>query len=249
MGIEKRLEKLRHRWSTKLLQILDAKVPVWIKQLSEQQKSEVKHLLRRGDILLKDDNSHPMGQLMNRLAGSRWSHTVFYDGAGFVIDVGTKPYVAKISLDEFLQCNDLGVFRPLYKEQQDLDSAAAFVEKALGRPLNRTFDINKQDAFYCAQLVYCALRQMPHPIEIPTVQIGRAYVTSGCIEKCKSIEQVWLLRTNFLQRIIGHAPTWLPPVIAAGIGFQASGVAAAIIGFICALPLSIFAANRLLRRK
>lgn len=243
------LERLKHRWSTKLLQVLDLKVPVLMKQLSEEQKSEIKHLLQPGDILLKDDNSHPMGQLMNRLAGSRWSHTVFYQGGDYVIDVGTKPYVAKISLDEFLACNDLGVFRPQYREQQDLDSAVEFVDKALGRPLNRTFDLKNEDSFYCAQLVYCALKQMPHPIEIPTVNsYGRPYVTSGCIENCQAMQPVWLLRTNLLQRMVGHAPTLLPPLIVTAFCFQFA-VGPGLVGLVCSLPLSMFIGNRFLRRK
>ncbi|MBY0547977.1 MAG: hypothetical protein K2W95_11840 [Candidatus Obscuribacterales bacterium] len=241
-------ERLKHRWSTKLLQVLDAKVPVLMKQLSAEQKAEIKQLLQPGDILLKDDNSHPMGQLMNRLAGSRWSHTVFYEGGDYVIDVGTKPYVAKISLDDFLDCNDLGVFRPQYGDRQDLDSAVHYVDKAIGRPLNRTFDLKNEDSFYCAQLVYCALKQMPHPIAIPTVNsYGRTYVTSGSIEKCAAIQTIWLRRTNLLQRLVGHAPTLVPPLIVTVICLQ-FGIGPAIFGLICSLALSMFVGNRLLRR-
>lgn len=201
------------------LRVIDVQVPLLIHSLTVEERNKVKSLLQPGDILLKDDNSHPMGQIANRLARSRWSHSAFYPGGDKVVDVGTKPYVAKVDLDQFLQCSDIGVFRPRYTGAADLQSALDYVQSSLGRPLNRSFSLQTKNAYYCAQLIYCALGQMPQSIEIPLVNVlGRPFVTSSCIETCPDIETVFIKRTGLVQRIAGHAPTILPTVLGGFLG-------------------------------
>lgn len=232
-----------------MLQILDAKVPVLIPLLSDQQREHIKSILQPGDIMLKDDNTHPVGQITNRFGGSRWSHTVLYIGGNYIVDVGTKPYVAKIDLDEFLNCSDLTVLRPRYSTKDDMESEVRFIEASMGRPLNRTFDLRNSDSFYCAQLAYCALKQMPNPIHIPTIKVlGREFVTSTCIENCSQIERIWIHRTSPLRKIIGQAPILLPGIIGA-TACAFFGLVPALLGFFCGVAVAMFLGNQYVRTK
>lgn len=243
------MSRQHHRLSTFILRVLDVQVPLLMKPFTAEQKEHVKSLLRPGDILLKDDNSHPLGQMTNRFARSRWSHSAFYPGGDCIVDVGTKPYVAKIELDTFLECTDLGIFRPKYASEEDRQSALSYVESCMGRPLNRTFSLEKKDAYYCAQLIYCALKQTPNPIELPLVSVlGRPYVTSASIERSPNVEKVWIRRTGLLRRLAGHLPTLLPMGVTAGLAAP-HGVGPVLGGAFTALVVTAFIGNKLVRKR
>jgi len=247
----RRLRKRRRgkhpRWSL-LLRLLDLKFPTLWARLSDEQRRQIKEILRPGDILLEDDGSYPLWQVASRMIGSRWSHSGIYAGDNIVIDAGTKPFVAKIDLDQFLDTTDIAVYRPRYDSAADLDSTLQYVIGCLGRPFNQTFDYNSQTSFYCAQLLSRALEQMPNPIVLPTrCLFGKRLVVPSGIEQCSDLTLIWIARKGLLSSVISHCPILVPALIGAlcGAGF---GAPYALLGATVALTASLFLGNFLMHQ-
>jgi len=212
-----------------LLKMFDLKFPVVLVRLSKAQREEAKSLLQPGDILLEDNCSLPFGQVTNRLAGSRWAHAAFYIGDGTVVDIGTKPSVSKVPLEQFLKTTDLAICRPRYKTREDLASVISFLRRNLGRPFNKSFDLNRTDSFYCAQLISSKLAQMPNPIELRTSTLfGHTVMVSGAVENSREISRVWMARHCTFTRIACHCPTFISMIAGAWLGNRLG-----IVGSVC----------------
>jgi hypothetical protein len=116
----------------------------------------------------------------------------FYVGNGHVIDAGTKPYVAEIGLDEFLQTSNIAIFRPKYRNRSDLEFALSFMRTRLDCPFNSSFDLEKQNTYYCAQLVSRALAQMPGAIHLKKSKwLGKEFILPSSVEHSRDFELIW----------------------------------------------------------
>lgn len=190
--IAKRARKSELKFWIWLLRLLKTRVPLAEAQLTVEEQNHVRRILKPGDILLEDDSAYPLWQIASRVVGSRWSHMAFYIGNDLVIDAGTKPFVAEISLGEFLQTSNIAIFRPRYKDSSHLESAMKFMMNRLDCPFNSSFNLNKQNAFYCAQLVSRALEQMPDPIHLQHSQwLGKEFILPSAVEKSPEFQLVW----------------------------------------------------------
>src|ERR1035437_3307341 len=105
----------RYLWKI-LLRLMDVRMAVRDEDiLSEEQREEVKSLLKKGDILLESNNAYLSPQIVaNLLFGTNWIHSAIYVGDGKVIDSGREPSVAINDLDQFLLTTDLAVYRSKY---------------------------------------------------------------------------------------------------------------------------------------
>lgn len=151
-----------------LLNALDTEVSVREGDLLKaEQIATIKSLLRPGDVLLESNSSCPLWQLAAAVAlGSAWTHSAIFIGDNSVIDAGTKPYVARVSLNDFLKTTDVAIYRPSYSNETDVQAAVAFASSCLGKPFNITFDHNDHNSFYCTQLISTALLKMPNQIKL-----------------------------------------------------------------------------------
>ncbi|HNB23085.1 MAG TPA: YiiX/YebB-like N1pC/P60 family cysteine hydrolase [Candidatus Melainabacteria bacterium] len=203
------LRRARRLWTPCLQRLMNCKFPTTGASITESQKALVKSLLRPGDILLKDDCSYPLSQLGARMLGSNWIHSAVYVGDNKIIDCGSRPYVSENDLDNFLQSSSLAVYRPRFETGEDLQSLISFLQSSIGRPFNRTFRLSNRNSFYCTQLIYRALQQMPHPIDLHISYVsGRPAILAGDIENSRELSLVYLSRMGMLRSVVSHVPSF-----------------------------------------
>lgn len=202
------VRRVRRLWTPCLQRLMNCKFPTVAASLSAPRKKTVKSLLRPGDVLLKDDCSYPLSQLGARLLGSHWIHSAVYVGDDKIIDCGSKPYVSEEMLDEFLQASSLAVYRPHFETAEDLESVLSFLRNSIGRPFNRAFRLTSKNSFYCTQLIYRALQQMPHPIDLHVSYVsGRPAILTGDIEKNRELSLVYLSKMGMMRSVVSHIPS------------------------------------------
>lgn len=213
------VSRIRRRCFGWGLRLLDLKFPTVFAHLSAARKSEVRAIARAGDIFLVDNSSYPLSQLVARAVGSRWSHSAFYAGEGTIVDCGSKPYVTNVDLEKFLNTSDIAIYRPKYATKADFDSALAFALSCINRPFNRTFDLESDESFYCTQLIYRALGQMPNPIPLlPGKVFGKPAILSSAIETSPQLELILLARNGYLKGCLAHLPSILAIAVGAFCG-------------------------------
>lgn len=215
--------RTKRLWSLWLQRLMNLRFPTLGAGLTVRQKKEVRALLKPGDILLKDNCSYPLSQLGARVLGSSWIHSAVCVGEGKLIDCGSKPYVAQILLDDFLDASDLAVYRPRFETDADRESALNFLYGQIGRPFNKTFKLSNKNSFYCTQLVYRMLEQMPHPIEFHVSRLGkRPVILASDIETCPQLECVYLFRVAPWRACITHMPSLLALCVGSAVSSRLS---------------------------
>src|SRR5579883_2123244 len=97
-------------WRT-VLSALDTKFPVAERALiPPAMKAKIKAQLCAGDVLLETNSSYLGWQIATRLTlNSIWMHSGIYIGDGLVVDAGSEPRVAKVSIDDFLKTTDIAI--------------------------------------------------------------------------------------------------------------------------------------------
>lgn len=205
----------RFRYRTKRLRILgfqrllNLRFPVINASLSEETCDRLKSQLKPGDLLLKDDCRFPLSQISARIVQCYWIHSGIYVGNNQVIDIGSRSYVAAVSLDDFLKASKIAIYRPGYASLADVQSAISFVKEQLGKPFNSKFDLGRSNSFYCTQLLYEALKQLPHPIQINVSKFfGKPVVLHSDIEKSAEIQLVDFASIGSWQRLCAHVPAY-----------------------------------------
>lgn len=202
------LRRARRLWAPCLQRLMNCKFPTVAGRLSSRQKKLVRSLLQPGDVLLKDDCSYPISQLGARLLCTSWIHSAVYIGNDEIIDCGSRPYVSEQALDGFLKASSLAVYRPHFESAEDLESMLSFLHGSIGRPFNRAFRLNSKNSFYCTQLIYRALQQMPHPIDLHVSCVsGRPAILAGDIEKNSQLSLVYLSKMGALRSLFSHLPS------------------------------------------
>lgn len=177
--------------------------------LSEEKRDELKAQLMAGDILLRDDCKFPLAQLSASVFKSFWIHSGVYAGSNEVIDIGSKPYVSVVDVDEFLKASKIAILRPRYTDSADIQSALSFLRGKLGKPFNSKFDLSKTNSFYCTQLIYETLKQLPNTIELHVSQVfGKPAILYTDIENSKDIELVSIAKISKIQQLFAHVPSY-----------------------------------------
>lgn len=237
--------KIVHRaWNT-LNKFYDWRFPTLNARLSEDKKEAIKELLQPGDVLLLNDDCRPLGQLTSGLAGSLWTHSGFYVGDGGVVDVGTRPVVARWGIDEFLKASDVAVYRPQYVTDNDRKSAVQFINDHLGKPFNRNFNPNSEDTYYCAQLIASALKSIPHAINVPNTNVlGRIFITPQNLADSEHLKLVYISKRSAGGYLMAHGPTIAPTMLGAVWGARL-GVPGAVLGAGAGLAVAYLLGNTL----
>lgn len=205
-----RLERrLRRGYVLVAARKMNLRFPTLNAYLSEESREALKAQLAAGDILLKDDCKFPLAQLSASVFKSYWIHSGVYAGSNEVIDIGSKPYVSVVDLDEFLKASKIAILRPRYKDSADIQSALSFLRGKLGKPFNSKFDLTKTNSFYCTQLIYETLKQLPNAIELHVSQVfGKPAILYSDLENSKDIEIVSIAKISKIQRLFAHAPSY-----------------------------------------
>lgn len=205
-----RLERrLRRGYVLVAARKMNLRFPTVNAYLSEEKRDELKAQLAAGDILLKDDCKFPLAQLSASVFKSFWIHSGVYAGSNEVIDIGSKPYVSVVNVDEFLKASKIAILRPRYKDSADVQSALSFLRNKLGKPFNSKFDLTKTNSFYCTQLIYETLKQLPNAIELHVSQVfGKPAILYSDIESSKDIELVSIAKISRIQQLFAHAPSY-----------------------------------------
>lgn len=205
-----RLERrLRRGYVLVAARKMNLRFPTVNAYISEEKRDELKAQLAAGDILLKDDCKFPLAQLSASVFKSFWIHSGMYAGSNEVIDIGSKPYVSVVNVDEFLKASKIAILRPRYKEPADIQSALSFLRGKLGKPFNSKFDLTKTNSFYCTQLIYETLKQLPNAIELHVSQVfGKPAILYTDLENSKDIEIVSTAKISKIQRLFAHAPSY-----------------------------------------
>lgn len=210
------LRRVNRLGSAYVQRLMNLKFPTVWSHLSSSQTEMILSMLRPGDVLLKDDCDYPLSQLGARLLGSEWIHAAVYVGNNQIIDCGSKPYVAENNINDFLRASSFAIYRPQFATPEDLESLLVFLRASLGRPFNRTFRFSNKNSFYCTQLIYRALQQMPHPIDLHISDVGgRPAILAGDIELNTELERVYRNRIGLARSIFCHIPSAAACVIGA----------------------------------
>lgn len=197
-------------WSIWVQRLMNIRFPILGARLTSRQKGEIETLLQPGDILLKDNCGYPFSQLGARLLGSRWIHSAVFIGDGKVIDCGSVPYVAEAPLEYFLDASDVAIYRPRFKTAGDCESALRYLRDQIDKPFNKTFNLANKNSFYCTQLIYRMLKQMPNPIDLPVSSVGgRKAILARDIEDCTELQRVYLFRAAPWRIFIAHTPSFV----------------------------------------
>lgn len=159
-----------HRMGRMVTRVLDLPLPTLHHSLTHTQRDHIKSLLQPGDIILRTFSSYPLWQLIEYFAvHSVFSHAMFYAGPHVIeaqADVGVRGISAEDALSGPIY---LAVVRPPYQSRAQIAQAVAFCKEQIGKPFDHDFDLQheRDRQFYCASLVYRALREADPSLEVP----------------------------------------------------------------------------------
>ncbi len=241
--LRKLLRRSKKLWSIFLERAMKVRFPTILAHLSEQEKLDIKQTLKEGDVILKDNCSYPLSQLSARLIENTWIHSGVYVGEGKIVDCGTKPFVAEIDIDEFLDASGIEILRPEYATADDRASLLAYLKTSLYEPFNSSFRLGASSSFYCTQLISKALAQMPNPINISVSNVlGKPVILVSDIERSRYMKVLYLKRSGYKKHLCAQLPA-CAAVLTVMLWSSNSGPQATLIGAMLAVGFLIFATN------
>lgn len=229
------------------LALLSIRVPTTTPPISDERRDAICSCIQPGDIILETDDAYPGWQRMEFLTmRSNYTHAAIYEGDGKFIEA-TPPKVCRTELRPYLEGNQkICIVRPAYVSEEDKNAALEFARKQIGKPYDGGFSLADSEALYCAELVYNALKSMPHPMEAPLHRfLGRDVVAPDSFQRLPGATAVYDEKAEFWQSQLTH---W--PVMASGAGVAAAaaylgGPIAGVAGFAGGLVLSILVGNKI----
>ncbi|MFN8577921.1 MAG: YiiX/YebB-like N1pC/P60 family cysteine hydrolase [Candidatus Sericytochromatia bacterium] len=162
-------------------------------RINEKQIAELKSLLQPGDLILCGNNNS-------------FVHAILYFGNDVIVhSLATKGNdgrkftgVIKETLSEYLfraERDKFVVLRYKNLNQPDVQKMADYANKQIGKSYDTLFLMNSDSRFYCTELVYHSLLQLPNPPKIfpHKVKLGWKLITNEDFMDSPDFKTVWTL--------------------------------------------------------
>lgn len=203
-----------------LLAFMGRRIPHTRPETTPEQAAALKAKLKPGDVVMTCDVTYPGWARMEYwTVRSNYTHAAYYAGDGKILEaVGGG--VLETPLDDYFSGRQkVAIVRPDYKTPEDVKSATDYCRSHLGKKYDSVFNTGDDSEFYCSELVYKALKQMPNPVDVPVSDLlGKKAIAPDAFLKIPGIEVVHDDKSNFWANKAGH---W--PIAAGAAGMAAVG--------------------------
>lgn len=230
-----------------VLFFMGRRIPTMVPEISSERAQEIQQKLRPGDVILTCDCAYPGWARMEFwTVRSHYTHAAYYGGDGKIYEaVGGGVLEAKLE-DYFKGRLKVAVVRPSYPSEDDVKAAVDYCKSHLGKKYDSVFDTGDDKEFYCSELVFKALKSMPHPIEAPSTTLrGKPFVAPDAFLSIPGSSLVHDDKSDYWKNKLGH---WPLAAFAAGggaVGGMLGGSGGAAIGFGVGLLGSILGLNKI----
>ncbi len=174
-------------------------------RINQTQINELKSKLQPGDIILCGNNDS-------------FVHAILYFGNDVIVhslankgkDGKKFVGVIKETLSEYLfraERDKFVVLRYKNMNPDDLQKVADYANKQIGKSYDTLFLVNSDTRFYCTELVYQALRQLPNPPQMFThkVKLGWQLIMNEDFMDSPDFETVWTFNKSRTQIATRHS--------------------------------------------
>gem|GEM_PF-820596 len=227
---------------------LGIRYPFDAPKLTEEQKTEIKASIQPGDIILTMYPGYPGWQVLEEVtARSHFTHAALYEGDGKVLETLSNSGVTRTELDDTL--NDtalLEIIRPPYQTKEDRDSVIAYSQSKLGNSYDYAFNTDNDNELYCSEMLYWALKSMPHPMEVKGNNfMGRYIVGPQALESIPDSKVVFSTGASFMKGLSFYYPVYAGTMAGAAAGATILGPAGFAAGAALGWASSILVGNRI----
>jgi hypothetical protein len=226
---------------------MSRRIPTTVPEIPPEKAARLKQALQPGDIILTCDCAYPGWARMEFwTVRSNYTHAAFYAGDGRVYEaVGEGVKEARLD-DYFKGRMKVAIVRPPYATPRDVQAAAAFCQSQVGKPYDSIFCTGDDTEFYCSELVYKALKSLPHPIEAPSrTLLGKAVVAPDAFLDIPGAIRVHDDGSHYWKNKLGHWPLAASALAGAAAGGYLGGAVGALVGFGAGLVGSILVGNKI----
>ena len=215
-----------------MLTFMGRRIPHTMAENSPEKCAELKSKLKAGDVVMTCDVTYPGWARMEYwTVRSNYTHAAYYAGDGKILEaVGGG--VLETPIDEYFEGRQkIAIVRPDYKTPEDVKSATDFCRAQLGKKYDSVFNTGDDQEFYCSELVFKALKQMPNPIEAPSKDLlGKQAVAPDAFLRIPGIQVVHDDKSSFWGNKAGHWPIAASTVAMAAAGGALGGWVGAGVG-------------------
>lgn len=198
-----------------LVHFLELRVPSALPELSDTNRKKILEGVKPGDIILTADASYLMWEgIEYAVAGSHFTHCMFYEGDGDVLEATIEANhngVMRSRLENVLHGSvKVAVLSPPYPTDVAIQSVLEYCRQQLGKPYDNVFDMEHSDgkAFYCSSLLYQALMQLTPPWEIPKKhRLGRTLVVPDAFLHLEGASVLYMDKFTVWSSLQGAMPT------------------------------------------
>jgi hypothetical protein len=154
------------------LSLLSNRIPSTMPEMTEQRRQELLRPLEPGDIVMTTVGTLPgWANLDYWLLDSHHVHCGLYAGNGKFYEASGKG-VRLAEADQFFHGRmKVAARRPDYATPLDQEVAQGYCESQIGKPFDRFFRLQDDQALYCSELLHNALKAMPNSILSPTQRV------------------------------------------------------------------------------
>lgn len=217
-------------------------------KLTEEQKAEIKATIQPGDIILTLYPGYPGWQVLEEItARSHFTHAALYEGDGKVLETLSNKGVTRTELDETLNDTALiEIIRPPYQTEEDRDSMIAYSQSKLDKPYDYAFNTDNDSELYCSEMIYWALKSMPHPMEVKGNHfMGRYIVGPQALESIPDSKVVFSTGASFMKGLSFYYPVLAGTMAGAAAGAAVLGPAGFVGGAAIGWASSLLVGNRI----
>ena len=186
--------------------LFDLPIFSFSKKISAVERSAIKNILKKGDILLTSDKLFPLWQIAEGLLGSpQYSHAAIYEGNNSVIEATTfhpsGKGVATTEINYFLSGRKkICVVRPSYLSRHNRETMFEWLQQQMDKPYDYYFDSQSDSEMYCSKLVAKAMNVAGLPIDISRFLWCRVYLPDAFI-KAAGMKTVYCKRKTILEKV------------------------------------------------
>lgn len=214
------------------LTFMGRRIPTTVPEVSPEKQAELKSKLKAGDVIMTCDCSYPGWARMEYwTVRSNYTHAAYYAGDGKIYEAVGGGVLETPVDDYFAGRQKFAIVRPDYKSAQDVQAATDFCKAQLGKKYDSVFNTGDDSEFYCSELVFKALKNMPNPIEAPSSSlVGKQAVAPDAFLHIPGIQVVHDDKSSFWGNKVGHWPIAAGTLGMAALGGSIGGWAGAGIG-------------------
>ena len=167
-------------------------------------------MARPGDIIITNDDGDFMIELLQKMTGASadWTHNYMVDSDGTVMDIlltDNKPTRWELSHAFTDNCH-AKILRPKYKDATSLENTLQYARDQFDNiEYDFKFDLESDDAQYCQEYAYKALKAGAPEIRIePRSFFGKELVSADEFRDSPDMEEVWSSGSNFWLNWLSH---------------------------------------------